>query len=67
MRFYQYLGYLTVLGGGREDIFASVQGEIHGARWAGSGGLQAAPAATRASPNTLGPDPRASSNDAGQS
>ena len=48
-----------------EDIFASGRGQIHGARRAGSGGLQAAPAATRTSPDTLGPGPRAGSSGAG--
>jgi hypothetical protein len=48
-----------------EDIFASGRGQIHGARRAGSGGLQAAPAATRTSPDTLGPGPRAGSSGEG--
>jgi hypothetical protein len=39
-------------------------GQIRGARRAGSSGLQAAPAATRTSPDTLGPGPRAGSSGA---
>jgi len=45
--------------------FAGGGGQIRGARRAGSSGLQAAPAATRTSPDTLGPGPRAGSSGEG--
>ena len=48
-----------------EVKFAGGGGQIRGARRAGSGGLQAAPVATRTSPDTLGPGPRAGSSGAG--
>ena len=48
-----------------EVKFAGGGGQIRGARRAGSGGLQAAPAATHTSPDTLGPGPRAGSSGAG--
>jgi hypothetical protein len=46
-------------------IFAGGRGQIHGARRVSCSGLQAAPAATRTSPGTLGAGPRAGSSGAG--
>ena len=45
--------------------FAGGGGQIRGAWRAGSSGLQVAPAATRTSPDTLGPGPRAGSSGEG--
>ena len=48
-----------------EDKFPAAEDKFGDAWRAGSGGLQAAPAATRTSPDTLGPGPRAGSSGVG--